>query len=296
MANTYTRFYKYLTITGENRKWGLYLTGSGHVKVPENTEYPLHDEPSHHYFHWSKGRRLSNYQILYITKGRGVFESEVSELRKVVAGDVFILFPGVWHRFKTDLSTGWDEYWVEFNGDILEHYRANTYLDPENPVIRVGVQEDIIQNFMSIIDMIRDERPGYQYLVSGNLMHILGQIFGSVKYQPFKGKLIEEQIHQAKLRIAENLSQTISQEVLANEIGLGYSLYRKKFKEYTGVSPAQYQIQMRIQKAKTLLIETRQSLQEIALNLGFESANYFYRIFKQKTGMTPSEFRDKYLQ
>ncbi|HAZ04287.1 MAG: hypothetical protein A2W90_23090 [Bacteroidetes bacterium GWF2_42_66] len=68
---------------------------------------------------------------------------------------------------------------------------------------------------------------------------------------------------------------------------------RKKFKEYTGVSPAQYQIQLRINKAKDLLITTNQSFKELAHELGFESTDYFFRLFRQKTGFTPSEFREK---
>ena len=74
---------------------------------------------------------------------------------------------------------------------------------------------------------------------------------------------------------------------------MGYSIYRKKFKEYTGISPAQYQINLRINKAKDLLITSNQSLKEIALNLGFDSSDYFFRLFKQKTGFTPSDFREK---
>jgi AraC-like DNA-binding protein len=274
-------------------RWGIYLTGAGHSKVPKNTKYPLIDEPTHHYFQWSKGRRLSKYQLLYITKGSGVFESENSPSKKVHTGDIFILFPGIWHRFKCDYATGWNEYWVEFNGDLIDHFKTNKYLNPKNPVLKIGVQESIIENYINIIHLIRDEKPGYQYLASGHLMQILGQIFASVKYQPFEGKVIENQIKQAKLLIFQNMHTTISQEDLAYEVGLGYSLYRKKFKEYTGVSPAQYQIQLRIHKAKTYLINSDQSLKEIALNLGFESPNYFYRLFKQKTGITPSDYRDE---
>jgi len=93
--------------------------------------------------------------------------------------------------------------------------------------------------------------------------------------------------------ILGNMSLTISQEEIAKSIGMGYSLYRKKFKEYTGVSPAQYQIQLRINKAKDLLITSNRSFKEIANNLGFESTDYFSRLFKQKSGFTPSDFREK---
>lgn len=287
------KFYKYLTISEEDKRWGIHLTGTGHIKVDKNTQYPLVDDPSHHYFHWSIGRRLSEYQFLYITKGRGIFESELTGQKKINAGDLFILFPNIWHRFKPDKVTGWEEFWVEFNGDLIKNYRRNEFLDPKNPVVTVGLQEDIVENYLKIIKLIKEERPGFQYIASGSLIQILGQICAYKKYHPFEGKPIENKIRQAKLLLLENINVIISQKEVAKEIGMSYSLYRKKFKEYTGVSPAQYQIQLRINKAKDLLITSNKSLKEIAHELGFDFPDYFFRLFKQKTGFTPSDFREK---
>lgn len=287
------KFYKYLTISEEDKRWGIYLTGAGHINVDKHVKYPLVDNPSHHYFHWSTGRRLSEYQILYITKGQGVFESEITDFRKVNAGDIFILFPDIWHRFKPDSTTGWNEYWVEFDGEIIKHFRNKGFLNPKDPIITIGLQEDIVENFLKIIKLIKDEKPGFQYITSGILLQIIGQLFASKKYHLFEGKIIENQIRQAKLMILENMHTIISQKDIARNIGIGYSLYRKKFKEYTGVSPAQYQIQLKINKAKKLLITSNQPIKEIAYTLGFESPDYFYRLFKQKTGITPSDFREK---
>jgi len=293
MTSVDKKFYKYLTIGEEDKRWGMYLTGAGHVVVDKQTEYPLVGDPSHHYFHWSTGRRLSDYQVLYITKGKGVFESEIAGMRKINAGDIFILFPGIWHRFKPDSDSGWDEYWVEFNGDLINHYRSKEFLNPESPVITVGIQEDIARNYLQVINLLKEEKPGFQYIASGNIVQILGQIFASKKYHPFEGKAIENQIRQAKLMILENQHLPVTQEKIAESVGMGYSLFRKKFKEYTGVSPAQYHIQLRINKAKDLLITTNHSFKELAHELGFESTDYFFRLFRQKTGFTPSEFREK---
>jgi AraC-like DNA-binding protein len=293
MTSMDKRFYKYLTVGEDDKRWGIYITGTGNISVNRDTEYPLVDDPSHHYFHWLVGRRLSDYQVLYITKGKGVFESEITGTRRINAGDVFILFPGIWHRFKPDNDSGWDEYWVEFNGDLINHYRSKEFLSPENPVITIGIKGEIAENYTKVIELIRKEKPGFQYIASGILLQILGQMFASKKYHSFEGKEIEGKIKQAKLAILENLSHTILQEELAKSVGLGYSLYRKKFKEYTGVSPAQYQIQLRINKAKDLLIASNLSHKEIAHNLGFETADYFFRLFRKKTGVTPSDFREK---
>jgi AraC-like DNA-binding protein len=85
-------------------------------------------------------------------------------------------------------------------------------------------------------------------------------------------------------------------EDLANHFNVGYSYFRQMFRKYTGISPTQYHLSLRIQKAKDLLVSTEMSLKEIALELGFETYFYFSRIFKDKTGKSPMEFRKEHQQ
>jgi AraC-like DNA-binding protein len=80
---------------------------------------------------------------------------------------------------------------------------------------------------------------------------------------------------------------------LAEQVGVGYSWFRKMFKQYTGISPAQYQIQLRIMRAKELLMTTDLNITEIAYQLNFEDGGCFSTFFKNKEGITPSEFRER---
>jgi AraC-like DNA-binding protein len=75
-------------------------------------------------------------------------------------------------------------------------------------------------------------------------------------------------------------------------LGVSYSNFRKLFKEFTGISPALYQQDLRLQRAKELLATTTLSIKEIAYRLRFESPDYFSSKFKIKTGKKPSEFRN----
>jgi len=76
---------------------------------------------------------------------------------------------------------------------------------------------------------------------------------------------------------------------------VSYSNFRKLFKEYTGISPAMYQQDLRLQRAKEMLSTTNLSIKEIAYRLNFESPDYFSCKFKVKTGQKPSEFRSRIL-
>jgi len=284
--------HNYITSNKENRDWGLYVTGAGYNEVDIATEYPLVDHPKHHYFHWSVGRRLSEFQLLYITKGKGVFESELTGEQKINAGDLFVLFPNVWHRFSPNRNTGWNEYWLEFSGKIAKHFQDNKFLDPYNPIIHVGFNEDLIDNFKKAITLIVNDEIVSQYLLSGIIFQILIQINTTKKDRIFQDKKdIESKIKQAKLCIYEKMDTQVCLEKIASDLEISYSLFRIEFKRYTGLSPVQYQIELRIQKARSLLGTTNQSIKMIAYHLGFDSTNYFSRLFKKKVGMPPLEFR-----
>ena len=62
----------------------------------------------------------------------------------------------------------------------------------------------------------------------------------------------------------ENIEDPLSPEEIAARLGLGYSWFRRMFKEYTGVSPAQYQLQQKLLRAKELLTSTPLTISEIA--------------------------------
>ncbi|MFI2743521.1 helix-turn-helix domain-containing protein [Zhouia sp. PK063] len=291
--NTKEQCFKYVNITEEEKNWGLYVTGAGNIKVNKYVAYPLVDDPEHHYFHYSLGRRLTDYQILYITKGEGVFESEVSGTTKVVAGDIFILFPHTWHRFKPNENTGWDEYWVEFNGDFVSTLLLPHIIDIKKPVIHVGFLPEVTNLYLKIINLIKAENSGYSYIAAGILLQLIGELISTIKYKSFKGTAIEEKIKLAKLYMHEHITQTMAQEDIAIQLGVSYSLYRKSFKDYVGISPAQFHLQLKIKAAKDLLVSSNQSIKEIAFNLGYQNTSYFYKIFKTKTGYTLLEYRNK---
>lgn len=78
---------------------------------------------------------------------------------------------------------------------------------------------------------------------------------------------------------------------LARRVGMSESTFRRKFLEETGVPVNRYLIQKRLQKARTLLIETRRSIQEIADQTGFSDVYYFHRMFSREFRITPRRFQ-----
>jgi hypothetical protein len=89
MCNEFQDSFRYLPITPRTMRWGLYLTGCGHLCVPAHGPHPPRDHPNLYQFTWDRGRVLPEYQAVYLLQGKGTFESAPSGRRTIAAGDLF---------------------------------------------------------------------------------------------------------------------------------------------------------------------------------------------------------------
>lgn len=286
-------YFKYVSASEEDKLWGLFIADAGTSHILPDEPYPDPAHPSSYYFTWEKGRILHEYQVLYVVRGAGVFESKTSGIKPLPAGTVVWVAPGMWHRYKPVPEKGWDTYWVGFNGEQADRLFRQGYFNPPQQVLQIGHHERLVSLFMEIIDAIRDEPSGYQQEAAGAVMHMMGFIYSKWKEKGFENSEIQQIVRQAKILFIENLESGLKPEDVAIELGIGYSRFRKLFKEYTGMAPGQYQINLRIQKAKELLMRPSLSIKEVAYTLGFESNHYFTRLFKEKTGMNPKSYRQE---
>ncbi len=91
--------------------------------------------------------------------------------------------------------------------------------------------------------------------------------------------------------INSNYSERITLDTLAQIFFVSKGTLIYNFKKYAGCSPMDYLLGVRLSHAKLLLLETRDSIDEISKACGFASANYFGLIFKKKTGLSPTAYR-----
>ena len=102
---------------------------------------------------------------------------------------------------------------------------------------------------------------------------------------------VGQKIEQAKIIMNENVAGNVDPEELAMRLNISYSWFHSVFKEYTGYAPAKYFQELKLRKAKQLLVGTSQSVKEILFFLGFQSTEYFFSFFKKRTGLTSLEYR-----
>ena len=280
----------YLTINSADQKWGLAINSVGHQSIAENEVYPPNAHPTRYLFNVENGRTLNEYQLLYITKGRGTFCSKSAGKFSVKEGHMFLLFPGEWHTYKPDENTGWNEYWIGFNGRIMEDWVKEGFFSKESPVFNVGLNEELISLYKRAIMIADAQEANYQQALSGIVCNLVSMALYLSRNKDFNSSDISAQINSAKIAVHENVS-TITPEELARLVCMSYSKFRKIFKEYTGFAPSQYIQEVRINMAKEMLTNTSRSIKEIAFDLGYENKDYFFTVFKKVVGTTPANYR-----
>lgn len=287
---------KYLNNNEYDKKWDFYINTVGSASVQAHKAYPNNRaHPADHTLTWNKGRILNGYYIVFISRGEGVLETARSSPLQVKAGTCFLLFPGVWHRYKPDAEHGWEEYWVGFNGNYPATLVKNGIFSPENPLVNVGLNEDLLALFHSLIKTVSAAAPGYQQVATGVTLQMLGLIGAVARYGQVSTNNESKLISKAKFLLQETMDKPLNLEEMARELPMGYSKFRKLFKSVCGISPNQYQLNLRLEKARELLTTTNLTVNEIADQTGFDSIFYFSRLFKNKNGLAPKLYRDTHL-
>jgi AraC-like DNA-binding protein len=276
-------------------QWGLTVTTIGYEEIQPNDSYPTKGHADGYYFDLQKGRVLNEYQLLYIPEGEGIFHSASVKEARLREGDMFLLFPGEWHSYHPTSHRGWKSYWIGFKGRNIDDRVEAGFLSPQKPIYHIGFSDSIVRLYKQAYEAALEEAAYSQQLMAGIVNHLIGMMYSLERNIQLmtRSQAHVDMVNKARLRIRESLESSLTIQQVAEELGVSYSNFRKLFKEYTGLSPAVYQQDLRLQRAKELLSTTDMSIKEIAYQLNFESPDYFSAKFKIKTGRRPSELRNQ---
>lgn len=112
-----------------------------------------------------------------------------------------------------------------------------------------------------------------------------------VNLAEFRQRELSGLISKAIKYINENYHENISLDDVAKEMNMSYHYFSKFFKESVGKNFVDYLTELRIEKSKNMLKDLGISIKEICNEIGYCDPNYFSKIFKKATGMTPTEYR-----
>ena len=103
-----------------------------------------------------------------------------------------------------------------------------------------------------------------------------------------KNEYLDREMHSAVTYFNENYNQDISIENYAQTRGMSVSWFIRNFKKYTGMTPMQFIVSLRVNNAQILLEQTNYSIYEIAKIVGYDDQLYFSRLFRKQKGVSPS--------
>jgi AraC-like DNA-binding protein len=286
-------YFVYLSSTPERSRWGVEVLGAGFTRIAPAQPYPAPGHPSHHHFDYEKGRTLEALQILFVTGGRGSLETRSRGRQKILPGSVVFLLPGEWHRYRPDPKSGWTEHWVELDGWVVRSLIEAGTFTARQCLFHAPATSGIEEHFESLHPLVSGRRA---YSIP-DLAHLAHRLLGCGAEFPNAGKSLSRIsgiVRRAEEQLGAPPVEKVDLEALARKLGVGYSYFRRIFREQTGLSPWQYLIKSRLARARRILASGEDSLSEIAEAVGFGSAFHFSAAFKKAHRVSPDTWRKQF--
>ena len=289
-ANVQDSFLHYLPYSEEDEKLGMLCTTAGSVSVKPGTAYPPQKTDHPALFRTvAEGRVLQEFQIVYITSGEGIFSCD-GRTYQVKPGCVMLVLPGLKHSYKPLIETGWQEYWVGFKGVYFSRLLEEDRFSVEHVFFETGLHNSIISIFTQIFDEVRNQRPLYQLKTCALIMSLVAEVL-TIERRKEQPNYFEKIVAKAKYLMESNVYSAINIPGISDQLGISTSRLNEVFKTYTSMTPYQYYIHIKIHKAESLLEQEDIPIKEAAYRMGFEDQYYFSRLFKNKTGVSPSDWK-----
>lgn len=262
----------------------------GKQTVRKGENYPLEGFPETALFSDSGGRCINNFQLIFISEGRGSFRDRGVSY-DVEPGSMILIKPGIWHSYAPSKETGWTEYYVGFVGDMFSRVVSDGF--PSGGGIRLmGENADKIATvFDKMMCYARADGKDVDFLMKSILMLLISEtVFAGVS-SPQENDNRFILLSKARKYMEEHTDEKINLNDLANNLNVSYSTFKNTFKSMTGLSPVEFLKRLRITKAKYLLSTTGKPVKAIGMECGFGTSEYFCNCFREETGISPLEFR-----
>ena len=225
----------------------------------------------------------------------GNFFLQIGNRKKVYASGsaAFLTYPGEHFLYGTDIPGGHRYHCCVCTcGERVDDYIQSGlfFMDPENPIVPIANGERFLHGVSQLVD----------YSLKSTAMPPRGVlIFEDLLLQIYENRINNRNNSSSHRLILKTLVDAISADPckeydfhsFAAKAGITLIHFRRIFKEYTGVSPQQFLLRSRLNKAAELLAATRLSIKEVAFRSGWEDEYYFSRQFRQKFLISPLRYR-----
>lgn len=248
-------------------------------------------EPGHTYGPATR----DEYLLHYITDGKGSFTANgrTYELGK---HDAFLIIPDEVTVYSADEEHPWSYIWIAFNGFKASEYLQHAGFSTTNRIGHFQCEEQLVNAIESILsahDLTYSNQINRHIQLLTFLASLIHEYEDSTKtLSSMKPSPQQSYIIYAMNYIERNYQNNITIEDLCNRLGITRSYLTKLFKEELHSAPYEYLVNLRIDKASSLLKSTSLPIKQISTMIGYHDPLVFSKIFKQKTGLSPKTYRD----
>ncbi len=242
-----------------------------------------------------------HYLIHYILDGKGFFQ--VNNQRYFLKkGQGFLIHPEIVTYYEADWNEPWHYAWVGFNGLKAENHLEVAGLSREEPILTNQSGSGIEKYLLAMVQTAKEHNKELHYektlYLQGLLYMFVSELIkNAVSYRghPPNVDLQDVYIHQALDFIKMNYSRKINITMIAQNLGLNRSYLAVLFKKKLKISPQDYLIRFRVERACELLRNPILSIGDVARSVGYDDPLAFSKIFKKTKGRSPSEYRKNYV-
>lgn len=233
-----------------------------------------------------------HYIVHYVLGGKGIFQMN-GLTYNLGEHDGFLICPNTVVYYKADDEEPWSYAWVGFNGLKAATYLKQAGLYLENPVFRYE-KDDLLKN--CLMQMIETKRlaKGREIRLLGLLYEFLSRLVEtSADWSHGSSSKKQEYVKKAMEFISMNYSRKTSVSEISHSVGLDRSYLYSLFNENLSISPKEFLICFRIEKACELMHRTSLSIGDISRSVGYGDPLMFSKAFKKIKGISPREFRKR---
>ncbi|OLS40757.1 AraC family transcriptional regulator [Bacillus sp. MRMR6] len=233
------------------------------------------------------------YKIHFIHNGYGIVQVGKNTF-SLEAGQAFLIYPDVLTFYKADMQKPWVYSWLAFCGEQVEQILARTRLIPEQPVFPMDIR--FMPDMYNQLTLVSGQETGSDLMIKALMYEFLSVLTDTVPLSTpasLSTKRHNAYIVQGMEFIHAHFHEQVSIEQLATFIRLDRKYFSTIFKESVGLTPQQYLLKYRMNKACELLSKGQYTVGEVARSVGYSDALLFSRMFKKIKGIAPKHYRQQ---
>ncbi|OUR71229.1 AraC family transcriptional regulator [Marinomonas sp. 42_23_T18] len=231
-----------------------------------------------------------DYLLIYCVNGEGLLKLNNKSI-KISSGDLVVLPKSIAHEYAAKKKTPWSIYWVHLDGTLATNYITQISKQGDANILPIGLHSRLITDFEALLDTRLSSSLLESHLHSCSL---LSQIitYIALLYKQTQHKVDKSlNLEAVKSLMLTHIHQQLDIDTLASTANLSKFHFIKRYKALTGRTPINDFIQMKIERACHLLDISDKSIATIGLELGYEDAYYFSRVFNKIMGISPTQYR-----